>query len=77
MVKPILEATGLRSGGDFFLGYSPEREDPGNKIFNTAAIPKIVAGDGAAAAELVRNFTTPLWLRSFPSRLRERQKRSS
>ncbi|HYC02307.1 MAG TPA: nucleotide sugar dehydrogenase [Azospirillaceae bacterium] len=53
VVKPILEATGLRSGVDFFLGYSPEREDPGNTDFETAAIAKVVAGDGEAALRLV------------------------
>src|SRR5438552_1170754 len=35
VVKPILEATGLRSGRDFFLAYSPEREDPDNESFAT------------------------------------------
>lgn len=52
VVRPILEATGLRSGVDFFLAYSPEREDPGNRAFDTARIPKVVAGDGAVAREL-------------------------
>lgn len=49
VVKPILEKTGLRSGQDFLLAYSPEREDPGNPDFSTARIPKVVGGDGAAA----------------------------
>lgn len=49
VVKPLLEAGGLRSEADFFLAYSPEREDPGNLDFTTARIPKIVAGDGPAA----------------------------
>jgi UDP-N-acetyl-D-glucosamine dehydrogenase len=53
--KHILKATGLCSGTDFFLAYSPEREDPGNSPFTTATIPKIVASDGADAA-LVRAF---------------------
>jgi UDP-N-acetyl-D-glucosamine dehydrogenase len=56
VVKPILEATGLVSGGDFFLGFSPEREDPGNEKYTTAAIPKVVAGDGEVAANLVQLF---------------------
>ena len=43
----MLEETGLKSGRDFFLGFSPEREDPGNKDFETSTIPKVVAGDGA------------------------------
>lgn len=56
VMKPVLEATGLRSGRDFFLGYSPEREDPGSAGFETATIPKIVAGDGPIAAKLVAQF---------------------
>ena len=51
-MRPILEQGGLKSGRDFFLAYSPEREDPGNPLFATAAIPKVVGGDGAAAQEL-------------------------
>lgn len=52
VVKPELEARGLKSGRDFFLAYSPEREDPGNEQYGTAAIPKVVGGDGAVALEL-------------------------
>lgn len=44
VVLPILEETGLRCGADFFLAYSPEREDPGNPDFTTASIPKVVGG---------------------------------
>jgi UDP-N-acetyl-D-glucosamine dehydrogenase len=45
VVKPILEsASGLRAGEDFFLAFSPEREDPGNPTFKTATIPKVVGG---------------------------------
>ena len=43
-MMPILEATGLKVGVDYYLGYSPEREDPGNKDFSTGTIPKIVSG---------------------------------
>jgi UDP-N-acetyl-D-glucosamine dehydrogenase len=56
VVKPILEATGMRAGQDFYLGYSPEREDPGNKNFATSSIPKIVSGLGAIAQDLVEAF---------------------
>lgn len=56
VIKPILEETGLRSKIDFFLGFSPEREDPGNRSFEVATIPKVVAGDGIEAATLVQAF---------------------
>lgn len=44
VLLPILEETGLKAGKDFFLAYSPEREDPGNERFSTAKIPKVVGG---------------------------------
>jgi UDP-N-acetyl-D-glucosamine dehydrogenase len=56
VVKPILESTGMRSGSDFFLGFSPEREDPGNRTYATTTIPKVVAGDGADALGLMQAF---------------------
>jgi UDP-N-acetyl-D-glucosamine dehydrogenase len=51
-VKPILEETGLVSGKDFFLAFSPEREDPGNKTHTTVTIPKVVGGCGADAGDI-------------------------
>jgi UDP-N-acetyl-D-glucosamine dehydrogenase len=56
VLKPILEATGLIAGKDFFVGFSPEREDPGNAAFETVTIPKVVAGDGAEASTLIELF---------------------
>jgi len=44
LMKPILEESGLKAGRDFYLAYSPEREDPGNKNFTTKTIPKVVGG---------------------------------
>ncbi len=44
LVKPILESSGLRAGTDFFLAYSPEREDPGRSDYTTETIPKVVGG---------------------------------
>jgi len=38
LVAPILESSGLKAGKDFYLAYSPEREDPGNKNFTTKTI---------------------------------------
>src|SRR5438477_521728 len=39
VVLPILQATGLRVGTDFFLAFGPEREDPGNALFSGANVP--------------------------------------
>lgn len=59
VVKPILESTGLVCGEDFFLAFSPERVDPGNKFYNTKNTPKVVGGVTpactAVAAALYRN----------------------
>ena len=43
-VKPILESSGLKCGTDFFLAFSPERVDPGNKLYNVKNTPKVVGG---------------------------------
>jgi UDP-N-acetyl-D-glucosamine dehydrogenase len=56
VMRPILERSGLRSGTDFFLAYSPEREDPGNDKFTTAEIPKVIGGDGTRALDLAQAF---------------------
>jgi UDP-N-acetyl-D-glucosamine dehydrogenase len=52
VVLPILAATGLKPGRDFFLAYSPEREDPGNPNFSTARIPKVVGGYDPASSKV-------------------------
>ena len=44
-LRPILEAGGLKSGVDFYLAFSPEREDPGNPDFSASRIPKVVGGE--------------------------------
>jgi UDP-N-acetyl-D-glucosamine dehydrogenase len=49
---PILEAGGLDCGRDFFLAFSPEREDPGRKDFDTKTTAKVVGGVDAASTEL-------------------------
>lgn len=52
VLRPILEQSGLRCGHDFFLAFSPEREDPGNPHFNTSQIPKVVGGEDTIALKL-------------------------
>ncbi len=44
IIKPKLEESGLKAGKDFCLAFSPERIDPGNKLYNTRNIPKVVGG---------------------------------
>jgi UDP-N-acetyl-D-glucosamine dehydrogenase len=44
VIQPMLEASGLTAGRDFFLAFSPERVDPGNRDFRTRNIPKVVGG---------------------------------
>jgi UDP-N-acetyl-D-glucosamine dehydrogenase len=52
VVQPLLEATGLKAGKDFFLAFSPERVDPGNPTFQTHNVPKVVGGLTPACVEL-------------------------
>jgi UDP-N-acetyl-D-glucosamine dehydrogenase len=66
VMRPILEAGGLRSEEDFFLAYSPEREDPGNDKFGTSAIPKVVGGDGPLALRLACALYKEIVARAVP-----------
>jgi UDP-N-acetyl-D-glucosamine dehydrogenase len=52
VVKPILEKNGLKAGKDFYLAFSPEREDPGNPKFSARTIPKVVGGYTPECTEL-------------------------
>lgn len=52
VLLPILEQSGLAVGEDFFLAYSPEREDPGNAEYSASSIPKVVGGIDSASLEL-------------------------
>ncbi len=57
LIAPILEqATGMKSGVDFFLAFSPEREDPGNAKYHTAVIPKVIGGEGPDALRLAQTM---------------------
>ena len=49
---PIIDECGLRVGENFFLIYSPEREDPGNKDYNTETIPKVIGGITPSCTEI-------------------------
>jgi UDP-N-acetyl-D-glucosamine dehydrogenase len=50
--RPILEASGLRVETDFYLAFSPEREDPGNPVFSAGTIPKVVGGCGPISTQV-------------------------
>lgn len=56
VVAPLLAESGLVPGRDFFVAYSPEREDPGNPRFSTATIPKVVGGLDELSLELATAF---------------------
>ena len=66
LVRPILEAAGLRCGHDFFLGYSPERIDPGNAKFGFVNTPKVVSGCDADSLAAVDAFYSALVERTVP-----------
>jgi UDP-N-acetyl-D-glucosamine dehydrogenase len=52
VVREILEAGGLSAGKDFYLAFSPEREDPNNPQYNTRTIPKLIGGYTSACGEV-------------------------
>jgi nucleotide sugar dehydrogenase len=56
LLRPILERSGLRAGIDFFVGYSPERIDPGNAHWTFTNTPKVVAGIDAKSLQVVESF---------------------
>ena len=70
VLQPKIEGNGLVIGRDFFLAFSPERVDPGNKRFTTATIPKVVGGVTPActklAATLYRQVTQTVFEASNP-----------
>jgi len=56
LLLPILEKTGLKVGRDFYLVFSPERIDPGNKIYNLSNTPKIVGGITSNCAHIAKSL---------------------
>ena len=54
VVLPLLEKSGLAAEKDFFLAFSPERVDPGNKDYDTVSIPKVVGGVGRHSTEAAK-----------------------
>jgi UDP-N-acetyl-D-glucosamine dehydrogenase len=66
VVQPILEAGGLKAGRDFFLAFSPEREDPGNAGHSAPAIPKVVGGLEERSGELAATLYGQVVVRVVP-----------
>nr|HID12276.1 nucleotide sugar dehydrogenase [Anaerolineae bacterium] len=70
IVQPILEQSGLKAGEDFYLAFSPERIDPGNKQWTAYNTPKVVGGITPEctqlAADLLRQMGAPVHLVSSP-----------
>ncbi|MFH0910642.1 MAG: nucleotide sugar dehydrogenase [Planctomycetota bacterium] len=66
VVLPRLASRGLKPGRDFFLAFSPEREDPGNPDFGTTAIPKVVGGLTPACRRLASALYSAVVVRTVP-----------
>ena len=66
VLRPILETSGLKSGEDFYLAFSPEREDPGNATYGAASIPKVVGADDPSAQRLACALYDALVVRTVP-----------
>src|SRR5579871_2825786 len=60
LLLPLLEESGLRAGRDFFLAYSPEREDPGNRDYATRNIPKVIGGLNETCRKLAVALYEPI-----------------
>jgi len=63
---PILADSGLRPGRDFFLAFSPEREDPGNRSYSTETIPKVIGGLTPNCRRLARLLYDQVIIRTVP-----------
>ncbi|MBU2540955.1 MAG: nucleotide sugar dehydrogenase [Candidatus Omnitrophica bacterium] len=56
IVLPILEKKGFKVGRDFYLGFSPERVDPANKLFSTTNIPKVIGGVTTVCTKMIKQL---------------------
>ncbi|NLF72845.1 MAG: nucleotide sugar dehydrogenase [Candidatus Anammoximicrobium sp.] len=66
VVLPILAESGLTLGQDFFLAFSPEREDPGNPDFSASRIPKVIGGMDAVSRDLAVALYSPAVVKTVP-----------
>ena len=65
-IRRILETSGLKAGKDFYLAYSPEREDPGNNEFTISKIPKIVGGYTEKCLDIAVTLYNNITIKTFP-----------
>ena len=63
---PLLEAGGLKTGEDFYLAYSPERENPGDKVYTTEKIPKVVGGVTARCRRVAKTLYDQVVVKTIP-----------
>lgn len=63
---PLLEAGGLKAGEDFYLAYSPERENPGDKVYTTEKIPKIVGGVTPRCRRVAKTLYDQVVVKTIP-----------
>jgi UDP-N-acetyl-D-glucosamine dehydrogenase len=66
VMKPILEKSGLKGDVDFWVAFSPEREDPNNPKFNTRTIPKVVGANTEEARKLVSTLYNQVIVKTIP-----------
>jgi UDP-N-acetyl-D-glucosamine dehydrogenase len=67
IITPICEkVSGLKSGVDFYVAYSPEREDPGNPDFSTGTIPKVIGADGPDALKIAEALYGSVIVKTVP-----------
>ncbi|MDO8785534.1 MAG: nucleotide sugar dehydrogenase [Syntrophales bacterium] len=65
-MRRILEKSGLKAGQDFYLAFSPEREDPNNKDFSTSTIPKVVGGYSPQCLTVAKALYDTIVLKTVP-----------
>jgi UDP-N-acetyl-D-glucosamine dehydrogenase len=83
LVRPILDRSGLACGADYYLAYSPERENPGDTTFGTTGVPKVVGGAGGVdgtdgsdgADDLAGRMAESLYAAVFAAAVRVRSAR--
>ena len=65
-MKPILEKSGLKGDEDFWVAFSPEREDPNNPNFNTRTIPKVIGANTEIARQLTKALYDQVIVKTVP-----------